>query len=393
MRRRGHGEGSIFRRRDGYWVSQVDMGWENGRRSSRQLYSKSYAEAREKLSAALKARRAGLPVADERRTVAMFFEQWLEAKRSTVRPSTWLSYSVNVRRHVLPRVGRVPLTKLGPQDLQKLYADALASGLSSTSVRHIHAMLHAALAQAESWGLIARNVARLVQPPRAARKETRTLTDEQARTLLESARSSRLEALYVVALSTGMREGELLALRWSDVDLDGAHIQVRATLQRTESGHAFGPPKTARSRRHVALTRAAVAALRRHKGVQAGERLRAGAAWEDMGLVFANEIGRPMDPSNLLRRSFYPLLQAAGLPRIRFHDLRHSAATLMLSRNIHPKVVSEMLGHSQVAVTLDLYSHVTPTMQREAAAALDAVLAPSVSAASPGHGPEARQLS
>jgi integrase len=199
------------------------------------------------------------------------------------------------------------------------------------------------------------------------------LTPEQSRSLLDAAQLDRLEALYVLALSTGMRQGELLALKWADVDLDGAAIQVKATLQRTREGFVFQEPKTARSRRQVALTRTAVKALRQHRASQLEERLRC-PYWQDPDLVFASEIGTPIEATNLIRRSFAPLLKRAGLPRIRFHDLRHTAATLLLGQNVNVKVVSEMLGHSQIAVTLDLYSHVTPTMQRQAVEALDAVL-------------------
>ncbi|MGH2451626.1 MAG: site-specific integrase [Candidatus Limnocylindria bacterium] len=375
MRKRRNGEGSIFQRKDGLWVAQVEAGWEDGKRARRLYYGKTFAEAKAKLAAATEAIKNGLPAPDERRTVASFLSEWLDGKRATVRPSTWNAYEVNVRRNVVPRVGHLPLQKLAPAHLQAIYAEALASGLSPMSVRHIHAMLHAALGQAEAWSLVPRNVARLVHPPRAPRKEMQALSPEQARTLLDAARGDRLEAIYVLAVTTGMREGELLALRWPDVDLEGARLRVVATLQNTGDGYTFTEPKTARSRRQVALTQTAVAALRRHNAAQQMEARVAADVWQDMGLVFTNEIGRPLDPHNLVQRSFYPLLRAASLPRIRFHDLRHSAATLMLGRGIHPKIVSEMLGHSQIAVTLDLYSHVTPTMQREATAALDAVLA------------------
>jgi len=374
MRKRGQGEGSIFQRKDGAWVAQVDRGWQNGRRVRETLYAKTRADARAKLTAALKAKRDGLPIFDERRTVAAFLSEWLTAKRASVRPSTWRRYEASVRLHLLPNIGHLRLTQLGPADLQALYADRLAAGLSAMTVRHIHALLHEALGRAEAWGFASRNVARLVQPPRAARHEMSALRPDQARLLIETAHGDRLEALYVLALTTGMREGELLALRWSDVDLDGASIQVRASLQRTDAGYDFAETKTARSRRQISLTRTAIDALRRHRAGQAADRLRVGASWEDMNLVFPNETGRPLDPSNLLRRGFYPLLARAGLPRVRFHDLRHTAASLMLGRGVHPKIVSEMLGHSQIAVTLDLYSHVTPTMQREAATALDMLL-------------------
>jgi len=378
---RGHNEGSIFQRKDGAWVAQVDRGWQNGRRMRDTLYAQTRAEARTKLTAALKAKRDEVPLVDGRRTVSAFLAEWLNTKRATVRPSTWRRYEETIRLHISPQIGQLRLSRLTPPSLQALYANCVSSGLSAMSVRHLHAMLHGALAQAEAWGYVSRNVARLVKPPRAVRHEMAALRPEQARRLLETAVGDPLEGLYVLALTTGMRQGELLALRWADVDLDAAAVQVRASVQRTEHGYALAETKTARSRRQVSLTRTAVDALRRHHVHQAAKRLLAGAGgWEDTDLVFPNEIGRLLDPSNLLRQSFYPLLQRADLPRVRFHDLRHTAASLMLGRGVHPKIVSEMLGHSQIAVTLDLYSHVTPTMQREAATALDILL----SAASSG---------
>jgi integrase len=368
--KRANNEGSIYKRGDGRWVASVSL--ERGQR--KYLYGRTRQEVGRKLTAALKARQDGLPLAGERQTVRRYLESWLESARPSVRPRTWERYEQYVRLHAIPELGHLTLAKLGPQHLQRLYASRLESGLSATSVAHLHAVLHRALGQAARWGLVPRNVASLATPPRIRRQEMATLSPEQARALLETAQGDRLHALYVVALSTGMRQGELLALKWRDVDLDAARLQVRATLQRVGDGFDFAEPKTARSRRQVALTATAIAALRRHRVAQAEERLRMGAAWEDNDLVFANEVGRPIEATNLIRRSFHPLLERAVLPRIRFHDLRHTAATLMLGRGVHPKVVAEMLGHSQIAVTLDLYSHVTPTMQREATAALDAVL-------------------
>jgi integrase len=290
-----------------------------------------------------------------------------------VRPQTHRRYEQYVRLHAIPVVGRVSLSRLSPQHLVRLYKDRENSGLSATSVRHLHAVLHRALGQATRWGYVARNVADLVSPPRMTRLQMRALSPEQSRALLEAAQGERFEALYVLAISTGMRQGELLALKWAEVDLDTGMIQVKATLQRTPNGFAFLEPKTTHSRRQVALTRAAVAALRRHKVSQLEERLRC-SYWQEPELVFTSEIGTPVESSNLLCRSFFPLLGRAELPKIRFHDLRHTAATLLLGQNVNVKVVSEMLGHSQIAVTLDLYSHVTPTMQRQAVEALDAVL-------------------
>ncbi len=295
-----------------------------------------------------------MPLPNERLTTAHFLCDWLQSARPSLRSSTYDRYEQIVRLHALPALGRIPLARLTPQHLQRLYAEKLAAGLSPRSVP--------------------RNVADLVTPPRGQRLQMSCLSPEQARTLLAVASGDRLEAVYALAVTTGMRRGEILALQWKNVDLETGSLQVVGTLQRTKEGLSIAEPKTDKSRRQVALSATAVQALRKHRAAQASQRLLLGAAWQDFDLVFSNDVGGPMEPANLIRRSFQPLLKRAGLPQIRFHDLRHTAATLMLSQSIHPKIVSEMLGHSQVNITLDLYSHVTPTLQRQAATAVDDLL-------------------
>ncbi len=201
-----------------------------------------------------------------------------------------------------------------------------------------------------------------------------TLSADQVRALFLAAAGDRLEALYVLAITTGMRQGELLALRWSSVNLKAKRLAVTETLQRDGGHFRFEEPKTKASRRQVEVSELAIEALRQHRRRQVQERLAAGPLWTDHDLVFANAVGNPINVSNLVPRSFNPLLAKAGIPRIRFHDLRHTAATLLLELGEHPKVVQEMLGHSQVGVTLDLYSHVTPTMHRQAADRFDRLL-------------------
>jgi len=214
-----------------------------------------------------------------------------------------------------------------------------------------------------------------VAPPRPQRREFRTLTVEEAERLLAAARSDRLCALYVLALTCGLREAELLGLRWADIDLDRAVLAVRQQALRIRGSWVFSEPKTASGRRTVALLSLAVEVLRQHRVKQAQDRLLLGPAWEDNGLVFPNQVGRPIEKQNLLRRSFWPILRQAGLPHMRFHDLRHSAATLLLAQGVHPRVVQERLGHSTISVTMDTYSHVMPTLQREAAESLDRIFA------------------
>lgn len=375
--KRGNNEGSITKRKDGRWMARASL--PNGQRKA--FYGRTRDEVAKKLTAALGDRDKGLPSLNERKTLAAYLHEWLPAVQPSVRAGTHTRYGQYVELHIIPGFGKKALARLTPAHLQAFYAKKLTEPrapkkppLSPTTVAHIHTVLHTALEQALRWGLVARNVAALVDPPRSARKEMLTLSSDQAKTFLKAATGARFEALYTIALTTGMRQGELLALKWHSVDLDRGALQVRASVRRVKGGFLFSEPKTARSRRQITLSGTAVEALKRHKVEQNKERLQLGAEWEDNDLVFANELGRPVEPGNLLRRSFWPLLTAAGLPRIRFHDLRHTAATLLLERGLHPKVVSEMLGHSQIAVTLDLYSHVTPTMHRQAAEAMDALL-------------------
>jgi integrase len=372
--RRGRGEGSIHQRKDGSWAAVVDLGWTNGKRTRKTVYGPTRKDVVHQLTDLLKIRKDGLPVPVGTENVEAFLARWLDATKPTVRPRTWERYEQYVRLHAVPALGRVRLSNLGPHHLQTLYAERLEAGFSAQTVVHLHRTLHRALSQAVRWGLVARNVTELVDPPRVPRKEMRALSPDEARRLLHAAQGNRFEALYTIAVTTGMREGELLGLRWRDVDLEGRKLHVVGSLQNIPGeGWTIVEPKTARSRRVVVLGEVGTNALRRHRAIQAERRLSAGDEWVDNDLVFPNRFGKPMLPSNLLIRSFHPLLAKANLPRVRFHDLRHTAASLLLDQGIHPKIVSEMLGHSAVGITLDLYSHVTPSMQHQAADALDAL--------------------
>jgi integrase len=368
MAKRANGEGSIWRRKDGRYCASLLV---KGKR--RYVYAKTREEVAAQLTKLLKTEQDGAGMPEGRETVATFFAMWLDSIKYAIRLTTWTRYEQYVRLHLVPVLGSVRLTKLEPHHLQRLYKHRLDAGSSPTTVHHLHAVVHRGLRQAVRWNLAARNVAELVDPPRVRRHEMSVLDAEQARRFLDAARGSRLEALFVLAVSTGMREGELLALRWRDVDLSSARLSVTATVQRVRGKLRVGEPKTAKSRRRIALTAGAVEALQRHRAAQAEERLRA-AEWADLDLVFPNRRGRHHEVSDLLKDEFRPVLERAGLPRMRFHDLRHTAATLMLARGVHAKVASEMLGHSTIGITLDLYSHVSEGMQSEAAQAIDGLL-------------------
>lgn len=269
--------------------------------------------------------------------------------------------------HILPTLGTVKLQKFTPQHLQRLYNQKGEEGYAPQTVKHIHRVLHKALNDALKWSIVARNVSDAVSAPRVLRQELRVLNGEQAQQFLAVAKDDPLEALYVLALTTGAREGELLGLEWEDFDLALGRMQIRRTITRlVNKGFTVSEPKTAKSRRAVHLTLLAIQALKRHRLRQNEARLAAGEAWDQQGWVFCNSVGRPIDAGNMIRRSFRPLLQKAELLIIRFHDLRHSATSLLLSLDVHPKIVQELLGHSQISLTLDTYSHVLPSLQAEA---------------------------
>ncbi len=309
--------------------------------------------------------------------MADFCARWLEdVVRASVRPKTYESYALNVGR-LMPYIGKRKVSALRPEELQAAYGELLLKRrLSARSVQQAHAVVHRALQQALLWGLVGRNVAEAASPPRPVRREMSTLSEAQVAALFEYTLSHRLHALWVVLATTGLRSGEALGLRWREVDVEGRRLVISQALQRQQGrGLVLVEPKTGRSRRTVHVSRFAMDALQQHQARQAAERLFAGSGWQDRDLVFSSSTGRPLQTSNVtpaLRRA----LAGAGLPRIRVHDLRHTAATLLLARGVHAKVVQELLGHSTITLTLDTYSHVAPALHAEAAARMDAIFTP-----------------
>ena len=369
LAKRANGEGTIYHRKDGRWEAAVVLG---GRRH--RLYGSTREAVNRRLVAALKSHEDGFLPDGGRETFGHYWEVWLPGMQPHLRSRTLQRYEELGRLHLIPVLGRVRLSQVGPQHVREVHRRMLDKGISPTTAHHAHAVLHRALADAVRWGMVPRNAAGLVPPPRMVSAEMRTLTSEQAKLLCRAAAESPFEALYVVAVTTGMRQGELLALRWSAIDLGRRTVQVTGTVTKVGSQLLITPPKTARSRRAVVLTPQAVAALERHRLRQDQERARLGAAWEDRDLVFTTAVGGLLERDQVVRGDFVPLLKRAGLPPMRFHDLRHTAATLLLSQGVHPKVASEMLGHATVAITLDRYSHVTETMQRAAAQSIATLL-------------------
>lgn len=301
-------------------------------------------------------------------TVANFFMQWLERRKPSLRIRSHERYEGFIRLQVIPHIGNIQLRKLTPMDLQSLYIKLLGEGKKASTLNTLHWMIHRALSDAVRWELIAKNVCKAVEPPRRVRYEFRALTIEEAQRLLTTARGHGMEALFVLALTTGMRRGELLALKWQDIDFEQGALHVRRAFTRGKGkGQRYleTEPKTEKSRRSIQLAPGTIEILKQHRLKQLEAKRQAGEDWEERDLVFCTAVGTPLNANKVLER-FGTLLKRAGLPHIRLHDLRHSFATMMLKLEVHPKIVQELLGHSRIAETLDIYSHVLPTMQEGA---------------------------
>ncbi len=371
--RRVAGEGSVRQRKDGIWRARLrftdpitDLP------NTVDLYGRTQAEVVDKLWAARQRIRRGDDAKPERVTLADYLAWWLQnIAKPSVRPATYRSYEGVVRNHLAPsKIAGVQIAQLRPAAIQAVLA---APKTPTRAYALAIGVLRQALDRAVELHLLERNPAAGLKPPRIEHREMRVLSREQVRAFLGAALADRYYALYALALFTGMRQGELLGLRWSDVDVAHGRLTVARTL--SQQSLTAQATKTRSSRRVVDLGPAALEALREHKERSAiGER------------VFTDTAGSPVRASNLIRRSFHPVLERAGIKRvgepspIRFHDLRHTSATLMLQAGVHPKIVSERLGHASTTITMDVYSHVQPSMQRAAAKALERLIAAGKSA-------------
>ncbi len=370
-------KGHIKQRSKGSWTLWVDFGRSPDGKRKQQVFTVrgSKNDAQRELRAILTRIEGGAYIKPTKLTVGEFLTQWMENYVLTnTSPRTAEGYRIIIQRHLMPNLGAIPLTQLHPSHIQGYYAKALSEGkadnngkLSAQTVRNIHKVLSEAISHAVKWQILVRNVALAVDPPRSSQSEMATLTEEQARLFLEAVVESPYHELFTVALYTGMRRSELLGLPWKNVDLYLAQLSVTQTLHRLSSiGFVFGKPKTAKSRRTVALPPTVCILLRQLKERQIVERLLLGLKLQDDDLVFSKPDGKPLDPSTITH-TFRRIIKRAGLPRLRFHDLRHTHASLMLKQGVHPKIVSERLGHSSIGITLDTYSHVMPGLQEAAA--------------------------
>ena len=368
MGKRAHGEGSVTHRKDGRWMTSMTL--ENG--SRKYFYGDTQKEALEKLREAQHQQKQGTLATGKAQTLRVYLDRWLEdAHRTSLKPSSYADYRRVIDKHIVPVLGHIQLQKLTPQHIQSFYAKELKAGLSARTVNKYHALLHKALDNAVRWNLVARNVCDVVTKPRETKYEIQPLTEEQARKLLDTVRGNVLEGIITIALTTGMRRGELLGLKWEDIDFKGKNIVVRRSVTYVNKvGVVELEPKTQKSRRKIMLPDFAIEVLKQHQTRLQERKAQLGSAWQESGYVFCNGRGGFLQEKQLYDM-YKRLLKRAGLPNIRFHDLRHSAATIMIKMGVNPKVVQEVLGHSNINITLNIYTHVLPSMQQEVATKLD----------------------
>jgi integrase len=369
--RGANGRSTIIKRDDGRWHGYVSMGTKgNGTRDRRHVSAVTRAAVVEKVKALEAKRDAGVVGASGR---ALLVDEWLDYWAENiasvrVRARTLATYRTMIRLHLEPYIGKRRLDQLQPEHLEQTYKQLLDKGLSPASVLRVHRMLHRALKIAMQRDRVARNVATLVEPPRQERAKTPEPLDvEECKRVLAAAEGLRNSARWTVALALGLRQSEALALQWKDIDFDRGTLSVRRGLHRVPGeGLVFTEPKTDRSRRTIAVPAPLIEALRKQRVAQNEERLVAGSEWDDRNLVFAQPNGRPLDKHSDYE-AWIKLLNRAGVRHIRLHDGRHNAATLLLTAGVHPRVVMELLGHSQMRTTTDIYSHVMPALAQEAA--------------------------
>lgn len=367
---RGKGEGTIGKRADGRWYAALTL--PDGTRRWR--YGATRKEAQRKLDDLRAAVARGQDLHTGQQTVEQFLRQWLETVSDGLRPSTHTRYAQLIEDYALPALGGKRLDRVNGQALAALYLERGRAGAAPASIELLHTVLHRAFKDAVRWGLLDANPCDRADPPRRRKAPKRTLSPAEARRLLAVATDDGMHALWLLAVTTGMRRGEILALHWEDLDLDLGRLHIRRTLSRGERGWVEMPPKTQKGNRPISLLPPVVAALREHCERLPGMRRAAGAEWVETGLVFCTRTGRHLSPAWVSDVVLPRLLARANCPKIPFHNLRHSAATLLLSLGVHPRVVGDLLGHSSISITMDTYTHAVDGLQQEAVERLGKLL-------------------
>lgn len=372
-KKRGHHEGGLYQRKDGKWCGAISLGQDSSGRRRRKVFVRdTKAEAKDAMQKEQLRIAGGGSIDPSNATLGLFMEEWLEKiVKHTTQPNTYRAYEISARVHVLgTRLAKMKLRAITPLIIQAFYAELADNGISGRVREGVHLVLSMALDVAQKQGHIVANPCAVVDKPRREKREMKVWDQTQAIAFMNEARQDRLWALYALAISTGISEGELFGLKWTDIDLDAKTVSVQRSLVEIAGKITEGPPKTKNRLRRIDLPELAVEALKKHRRLMLAEG-NAAATY-----VFCDTEGGPLRKSNMTRRSFYRLIEQAGVTRIRFHDLRHTCATLLLKEGVHPKVVQERLGHANISVTLDIYSHVLPGMQRDASDRIDGVLKP-----------------
>ena len=367
--------GHIVKRYKGSYTIVLNLGHDptTGKRKQQWVSIKgTKKEAEKRLSELLNQLDNGTFIKPGKTTLGEYLERWLaDYAKPNLSPRGFERYAGIIKKHIIPDMGSITLTQLRPEHLQKHYTARLNDGLSARTIRYHHAVIHKALQTAVKWGLLSRNVADGVDLPRARRTEMQTWDEDDITRFLEAAKDSSYYALFYTALYTGMRRSELLGLKWTDVDLMLGQVHVKRSLHHLKDGsYVFTQPKSARSRRTIDLSPSTISTIKEHHEKQKLERIMLGVPLTDDDLVFSHFDGKPLRP-NTITRAWTMLAARAGVKVIRFHDARHTHASLMLKQGIHPKIVQERLGHASISMTLDTYSHVMPGLQQAAAESFD----------------------
>ena len=370
---RANGEGSIYRRKDGRWAGAAYVLTPDGTRKRKTAYGKTRKDVSTKLAAMQEKSRSGIAATPGRLTVKAFLEAWMrDVQEPRLSPATYQTYEGYIRNHIVPALGSKPLGQLTASDVRGLLGAKSREGKSAATVKQLHAIIRSALQHAMREDLVPRNVAKLVVVSNPERRDVEPLTPEEAKMLLKAAKGHDWEALWTLYIGLGLRRGEALGLRWSDVDLENGRLRVVQSLQRSRGELRLKSPKTDTSRRRIVLPAFCVDALRRHLVAEGVKLASLGMPLEPDTLVFTSQSGTPIEPRNV-NRAFVALLKKAKLRRVKLHDLRHTCASLLLAEGVAPRVVMELLGHSAIAVTMNTYSHVIPALQDESAQRMDAL--------------------
>jgi len=373
--KRGNGEGSIFKRADGRWCAQVDLGYEDGKRKRKYLYGATRTEVAKKLTKTQRDIHQGLPVRAGRFTVGMLLTHWIDdVVKTTLGALTYRTYNRRAIMHLIPALGTISLERLSVQDVQRFIARQSGKGLARNTIDGQITTLKGALTYAMHDNLVARNVATLVDLPPMDEREKATLGPEEARRFLSSAQGERLENLFWILITTGLRRGEARGLMWDDIDWDAATLTIRRQILQFDGENHTSKPKTAGSLRTIPLAPVAVTALRRQQVLLKDERVRMGARWKEWGLVFPSPTGQPFGETTLAN-ALDRTLTRAGLPHYSPHQLRHSAATFMVAANVNPKIAMDVLGHSTVEMTMKRYQHVNASMRRSVSEGMETLFA------------------